>query len=126
MEPENSCRPTMPKIKNMKPRKIITLASPFIDLNRADTYFLKLGIVFSPLSGRSTLSVRRPLRFTPFRLSTSRINSTSPEITIIKSRAFHGSLKYVLWPAQNPSEKILIIASSKKISRKTYPALFIL
>ena len=106
--------------KNIKHKKIITLARPFIDLNKAATCFLRLGIVFSPLSGLSTLRVRKPFKLIPaVELEVSRMNSIRPETTIMKSRMFQGSLKYVLNPQKAPNENSLIRASTKNINRKT-------
>ena len=80
---------------NIKLRKAITLERPSIELNSAFTCLRRLGIVFSPLRGLSTLSVLKALKLTT-PLPGLKIyipNSMSPEMTITKSRKFQALLR---------------------------------
>ena len=74
----------MPKIKKTKTRKMTTLARSGRDLKRDFTIFLKDGIFFTLLRGRSTRIVRsdETLKIPGIKLS-------HPQTTTRKSSTFH-------------------------------------
>ena len=103
----------MPKIKKTNPRNMTTLARAGRDLKRDLTIFLKDGIFFTLLRGRSTRIVRSTEK-----LKIPGIKVNHPKTTTRKSRTFHASFRYAHFPIINPFAMIFKIASIVKKHKK--------
>jgi len=62
MEPSNHCSPTMLKIRNRKPRKMLTLTRPLTEAIKACIYLRRLGTVLSPFNGLRMRKVLKALK----------------------------------------------------------------